>query len=101
MSIKKTYISTEEEIITNKDILKMYFLFGTTDLTGTYKVRADDTIESIAYNNKLGVEDFLVANPDIKGENALLAVGQEVTVAAIKPVSNIIVESFDTKMQTV
>ena len=79
----------------------MYFLFGTTNLTGTYKVKASDTIESIAYNNKLGVEDFLVANPDIKGENALLAVGQEVTVAAIEPVSNIIVESFETEMQKV
>ena len=101
LSIKKTYISTEEDIITNKDTLKMYFLFGTTNLTGTYKVKADDTIESIAYNNKLGVEDFLVANPDIKGENALLAVGQEVTVAAINPVSNIIVESFETEMQEV
>ena len=101
LSIKKTYISTEEDIITNKDTLKMYFLFGTTNLTGTYKVKASDTIESIAYNNKLGVEDFLVANPDIKGENALLAVGQEVTIAAINPVSNIIVESFETEMQEV
>ena len=101
ISIKKTYISTEEKIITDEDTLKMYFLFGTTNLTGTYKVKADDTIESIAYNNKLGVEDFLVANPDIKGENALLAVGQEVTVAAIEPVSNIIVESFETEMQKV
>ena len=101
LSIKKTYISTEEDIITNKDTLKMYFLFGTTNLTGTYKVKASDTIESIAYNNKLGIEDFLVANPDIKGENALLAVGQEVTVAAINPVSNIIVESFETEMQEV
>lgn len=101
LSIKKTYISTEENIITDKDTLKMYFLFGTTNLTGTYKVKASDTIESIAYNNKLGVEDFLVANPDIKGENALLAVGQEVTVAAIEPVSNIIVESFETEMQKV
>lgn len=101
ISIKKTYISTEEKIIIDEDTLKMYFLFGTTNLTGTYKVKADDTIESIAYNNKLGVEDFLVANPDIKGENALLAVGQEVTVAAIEPVSNIIVESFETEMQKV
>lgn len=101
ISIKKTYISTEEKIITDEDTLKMYFLFGTTNLTGTYKVKASDTIESIAYNNKLGVEDFLVANPDIKGENALLAVGQEVTVAAIEPVSNIIVESFETEMQKV
>lgn len=101
ISIKKTYISTEEDIITDKDTLKMYFLFGTTNLTGTYKVKASDTIETIAYNNKLGVEDFLVANPDIKGENALLAVGQEVTVAAIEPVSNIIVESFETEMQEV
>ena len=99
--IKKTYVPTDEVIITDADTLSMYFLFGSTNLTKKYKVKASDTIETIAYNNKLGVADFLIANPDIVGENALLAVGQEVTVAQLDPLSDIIVESFETEYQTI
>ena len=101
VSIKKAYVSVEEEIFTDPDKLSMYFLFGTTDLTSKYKVKSSDTIETIAYNNKLGVSDFLIANPDIAGENALLAVGQEVTVAHVNPLSDIVIESFETEYQTV
>ena len=54
----------------------MYFLFGTNTLNSTYEVKASDTMETIAYKNKLGVEDLLIANPDLAGENALIAVGQ-------------------------
>ena len=101
VTIKKTYVSTEEKIITNSDELSQYFLFGTTNLTDKYTVKDNDTIETIAYNNKLGVSDFLIANPDIVGENALLAEGQEVTVSPISPIANIVVESFDTELQTI
>ena len=101
VSIKKTYVPTDEVIITDKDTLSMYFLFGTTNLVSKYKVKATDTIATIADKNKLGVSEFLIANPDIVGENALLAVGQEVTVAPINPLSDIIVESFDTEYQTI
>lgn len=97
VTIKKTYISTEENIITNSSDLSMFFLFGTTNLTDKYEVKAEDTIETIAYKNELGVSDFLIANPEIAGENALLAIGQKVTVAGIDPVSNIVVESFETE----
>ncbi len=101
VSVKKTYVSTEENIITDPDTLNMYFLFGTTELNKKYKVKSTDTIETIAYNNELGVKDFLIANPDIAGENALLAVGQEVTVAPVEPLSNIVVESFETEYQKI
>ena len=101
VSVKKAYVSTEENIITDQDTLNMYFLFGTTELTSKYKVKETDTIEKIAYNNKLGVSDFLIANPNIAGENALLAVGQEVTVAHVNPLSDIVIESFETEYQTV
>ena len=101
ITLKKAYISTEENIITDADTLSMYFMFGTTNLTKKYTVKASDTIETIAYNNKLGVSDFLIANPDIVSENALLAVGQEVTVAPVVPLSDIIVESFETEYQTI
>lgn len=101
VSLKKAYISTEEEIITDSNTLSKYFLFGTTNLEKKYKVKESDTLDSIAYNNKLGVEDLLIANPEIGGENALLAIGQEVNVAPINPLSNIVVESFDTELTTV
>ena len=101
VTIKKAYVSTDEKIFTDKDELCMYFLFGSTDLKSVYTVKANDTIESIAYRNKLGVSDFLIANPDIAGENALLAVGQEVTVANVSPLSDIVIESFETEYQTI
>lgn len=101
VTIKKTYISAEENIITDINTLNMHFLFGTDVINNTYEVKASDTIETIAYKNKLGVEDLLIANPDLGTENALLAVGQKLNVAPIKPLSNIVVESFDTEYQTI
>lgn len=101
VSIKKAYISTETQIITNAEDLSRYFLFGELKLTKTYNVKANDTIETIAENNQLGVEDFLIANPNIKSKNALLAVGQEVIVAPIKPVADIAVDSYQTELQTI
>jgi len=100
MTVKKTYVPADAEIITDANTLNMYLLFGNTNLQKKYKVKASDTIESIAEKNKLGVDDFLVANPDIVGANALLAAGQEVTVAPINPLSGIVVESFETEFQT-
>ena len=72
-----------------------------SNLTNKYSVKASDTIETIAYNNELGVNDFLIANPDIVSENALLAEGQEVIVAPIAPVANIVVASYQTETQTI
>lgn len=101
VTIKKAYISTENEIITNADDLSRFFLFGKTELTNTYKVKASDTIETIAEKNKLGVADFLIANPNIVSERALLAEGQEVNVAPINPVVDIAVDSYQTETQTI
>ena len=101
ISIKKTYISTENEIITNADDLSRFFLFGKTKLTGTYKVKSSDTIESISETNHLGVPDFLIANPSIVSEKALLAEGQEVIVAPIDPIADIAVDSYQTETQVI
>ena len=101
VTIKKAYISTENEIITNADDLSRFFLFGKTELTNKYKVKATDTIETIAENNKLGVPDFLIANPSIVSERALLAEGQEVIVAPINPVADIAVDSYQTETQVI
>ncbi len=101
VTIKKAHISTEEKIFTNESELSQYFLFGTNDVKKTYKVKSNDTLETIAYANKLGVDDLLIANPNLGGENALLAAGQEINVSPVDPISSIVVESFETEYQTV
>ncbi len=101
VSIKKAYISTEEKIFTNATDLSQYFLFGTNELEEKYKVKANDTLEKIADKNQLGVEDLLVANPQLGGENALLAVGQEINISPVSPLSGIVVESMETEYQDV
>ena len=39
-----------------------------------------DTIEDVAFNNKISTEEFLIANTKFKDENSLLYPGQEVTI---------------------
>lgn len=101
ITIKKAYISVEDDIITNASDLSQYFLFGSMDVHETYTVKSTDTLEKIAYNNKMGVSDLLVANPNLGGENALLAAGQQINVSHVAPLSDIVVESFDTEYQKI
>ena len=89
---RKGYISIDEDIFTNTEDLAKYLLYGTLDSQETYKVKEGDTVESIANNNKLNVQEFLLANPSFKSENTLLYEGQEVNVGLIDPLLNIVVE---------
>lgn len=97
ITYKSAYISIDEEIFTNASDLAMYLLYGTTDRQSTYFVKEGDTIESVALANKLNVQEFLIANPIFKSENALLYKDQEVNVGLINPVISIVVETEEVK----
>jgi murein DD-endopeptidase MepM/ murein hydrolase activator NlpD len=86
------YISTDERIFTDVTELTKYILFGTTDEQRKYVVKEGDTIDQIAFNNKLGTDEFLVVNPDFSNPNTLLFPGQEVYVGLISPLCDVIVE---------
>lgn len=90
--IKDTYISADEQIFTSEDELTKYLLFGTTAEQQQYVVKFGDTIEDIAFNNKLGVEEFMVVNPSLSTSTNLLFPGQVVNIGLINPVFNIVVE---------
>lgn len=85
VTIKKTNIPVDETIYMDKETLSQYLLFGTTKQQQTYKVQDGDSIEDIAYNNKISNEEFLIANPSITSINSLLYSGQEVTLGILKP----------------
>ena len=92
ISIKEAFISTDELIFTNETDLTKYLLFGTLDSGEEYTVKLGDAIETVAFNNKLSTDEFLIVNPEFTSANNLLSVGQKVSIALISPMLNIVVE---------
>lgn len=108
ITYKETRIPTDEKIFTDSQELSKYLLYGTLDNQETYVVKDDDTIESIAENHKLNVQEFLIANPEFTSENNLLYESQKVVVGLIKPLISVVVDvhsvgeeerAFDTEIQ--
>lgn len=95
ITIKKGYISTDEEIFTDEKTLTKYLLFGEVKEDQYYTVQEGDTIDSIAYNNKLATEEFLIVNPEFTSSKNILSVGQQVKVGLINPVVDVVVETHN------
>lgn len=95
ITVKEGYISTDENIFTDEKTLTKYLLFGEVKEDQYYTVQPGDTIETIAYNNKLATEEFLIVNPEFTSANNLLSAGQQVKVGLINPVIDVVVESHN------
>ena len=100
ITIKEGRISTDETIFTDLDELNKYLLFGTTEEQQKYTVKDGDVISDIAYNNKLSVEEFLIANPEFTSASNLLYEGQIVNLGLIDPMFNLIEEDHVVEIQT-
>ena len=92
ISIKEAFISTDEEIFTNVKDLTKYLLFGSMNQGEEYTVKLGDTIETVAFNNKLSTEEFLIVNPEFTSKNNLLSAGQKVSISLISPILRMVVE---------
>ncbi len=95
ITIKKGYISTDEDIFTDEKTLTKYLMFGELKEDQYYTVQEGDTIDSIAYNHKLATEEFLIVNPEFTSSNNLLSVGQQVKVGLINPIVDVVVETHN------
>ena len=58
----------------------------------TYTVGNGDTLESVANNNKMNVNELLIANSNLRSENALLYEGQTLTVGVMDPMFSMVEE---------
>ena len=92
ITIKQTNIPTDEKIYTDAAELSKFLLFGTTKDQKSYIVKAGDTISTVAFNNQISAEEFLISNPSFTSENSLLFPGQKVTIGVIEPKINVVVE---------
>lgn len=93
ITIKESFLSVDSNIITNKDDLTKYLLFGTLEKQDEYTVKEGDTVETVAYNNKLSNEELLIANPNLASINSILSAGQKLNIGLINPLFSIIEES--------
>lgn len=99
ITYKEDLIATDEKIFTDVDLLAMYLLYGSLEKQSTYIVQEGDTIEDVALNNKLNVQEFLIANPNFTSANNLLYASQEVVVGLIDPIVEISVIEHKVELQ--
>ena len=105
ISIKEGYISVNNKIYTDEAELSQYLLFGANADMQSYTVKLGDTLETIAENNKLNVQELLISNPEYRDETAILAVGDTLNVTYLNPVLNLVeeihkVEDVEATMET-
>lgn len=93
ITIKSAKIPVSETIYTDSQELTKFLLFGTTQEQKRYKVKIGDTIESVAFNNKISVQEFLISNPTFTSVSSLLFPGQEVVIGITNSQINVVVES--------
>lgn len=101
ITVKEKKISVEDTIYTDEKNLAKYLLFGTTQAQKTYTVKSGDTINDVAFNNEISVEEFLISNPGFTSENNLLFPGQIVTIGITDPQVSIVMEKYIVKDQVV
>ncbi|MBQ6841371.1 MAG: M23 family metallopeptidase [Bacilli bacterium] len=101
IKIKKGLMSVDDVIYTDKIELSQYLLFGKDYKINYYTVKEGDTIESVAENNKLNAQEFLIANTKYASKDSLLKIGDKVNITLIDPVLTLtyeVNEVSDTKI---
>jgi len=93
ITVKEKYLSTDDKIYKDSSELSRFLLFGTDEIQGTHMVEAGQTIKEIANQYELNVKEFLIVNPEIVSESALLYPGQKVNIGLVNPKVSVVVET--------
>lgn len=95
ITFRKTNIDVNEKIYTNASDLAKYLVYGTVEDQKTYTVKIGDTIEDVAFNNEISVEEFLISNPTFTSSKNLLFPGQEVIIGITNPQISVVNEQYE------
>ena len=85
MTMSDSYIPVTEKIYTDSAELSQYLLFGKNNNKRDYTVQVGDTINQVAFNNQISVNEFLISNPEFTSEKSLLFPGQTVVIGMTDP----------------
>jgi len=94
ITVKETKIPVDEKIFTDANELSKYLMYGDDSNESIYNVKAGDTIETVAFANKVNPEELLLANDTLTSANNLLYPGQQLKIAETKPKISVVEESY-------
>ena len=95
ITYKAVNIPVEEKIYINSKDLSRFLLYGDQYEENIVQVRAGDSIESVALDNKISVQEFLISNPQYTSRDNLLVVGADVKISKIAPKIQIVEELYE------
>ena len=95
ITVKNYNIPVTESIYTDVATLSKYLLFGTIEDQKIYTVQIGDTIEDVAFNNQISIEEFLISNPTFTSKKNLLFPGQEVVIGMTNPQISVVSEEYN------
>ncbi len=94
VTVKETNIPINEKIYTSSEDLSKFLLFGPQEQKSEYTVKEGDTIETIAFNNKISTQEFLLSNSAFTSINNLLFPGQIVKIGVTNPQIQVVVKQY-------
>lgn len=94
ITFKKTNIPVDETIYMDDTQLANYLLYGEKQTGREYIVKAGDTIENVAFNNKVSPEELVISNQELTSTTNLLYPGQKLRIVETNPQISIVEESY-------
>lgn len=95
ITYKAINISVDDKIYTDSKDLSSYLLYGDKFEQSIVKVKSGDSIESIAFDNQISVQEFLIFNPQYTSRDNLLVSGTDVIISKVDPKIQIVVEEYE------
>ena len=95
ITYKAVNVSVNEKIYTNSTDLSAYLLYGDTYAEKKVKVNPGDSIESLAFDNQISVQEFLIFNDRYTNRDNLLVPNTEVVISTVDPKIQVVVEYYE------
>lgn len=95
ITYKAINIPVEKKIYTSSKDLSAYLLYGDKFEEKIVKVKTGDSIESIAFENQITVQEFLIFNTKYTSRDNLLVTGTDVVISNVDPKISVVVETHE------
>lgn len=95
ITYKATNVPVDEKIYTDSNNLSAYLLYGDTYTERFVTVKPGDSIESIANENQISVQEFLIFNNRYNSRDNLLVPNTEVKISTVDPKIQVVVEYYE------
>ena len=95
ITYKAVNVAVNEKIYTNSNDLSAYLLYGDTYTEKKVNVNPGDSIESLAFDNQISVQEFLIFNDKYTSRDNLLVPNTEVVISTVDPKIQVVVEYYE------